>query len=146
MRAFEIEVDVRTYELDMLGHVNNAVYLNWLEQGRLAAMERCGYPVRSLAQDWLTNIVRVEVDFQRPAFYGDELVVTTELESVGTTSFNLDSEILRMPDREVVASARAVLVWLDTNGRPAPLPDDFEARWGARVPGGPVRESVREGE
>ena len=146
MGAFEIEVAVRTYELDMLGHVNNAVYLNWLEQGRLAAMEHCGYPVRSLAQKWLTNIVRVEVDFRRPAFYGDLLIVTTELESVGTTSFNLDSEILRLPDREVVATARAVLVWLDQDGRPAPLPGDFETRWGARIPCEEVREPATERE
>lgn len=146
MGVFEIEVDVRTYELDMLGHVNNAVYLNWLEQGRLVAMERCGYPVRSLAQDWLTNIVRVEVDFLRPAFYGDRLAVATELESVGTTSFNLTSEILRMPNREVVATARAVLVWLDEGGRPTPLPADFEAHWAACARGRAAPESTTEGE
>jgi len=127
--VFETAISVRTYELDMLGHVNNAVYVNWLEQGRLAAMEACGYAVRSLSQDWLTNIVRIEVDFRRAAYYGDRLVVTTTLESVGRTSFTLWGEILRLPDREVVATARAVLVWLDVRGRPAPVPPELEGRW-----------------
>jgi len=129
VNVFETRFSVRTYELDMLGHVNNAVYLNWLEEARLAAMQSCGYQVRTLAQDWLTNIVRVEVDFRRPTLYGDELVVTTGLESVGRTSFTLSSEILRLPDREVVAACRAVLVWLDVDGRPAPVPPELEERW-----------------
>ncbi|WP_419163717.1 acyl-CoA thioesterase [Candidatus Palauibacter sp.] len=133
--AFEIEIAVRTYELDMLGHVNNAVYLNWLEQGRLSAMERCGYSVRSLARDWLTNIVRAEVDFRSPTLYGDRLIVTTALARVGRTSFSLASEILRLPEREIVAEALAVLVWLDGDGRPTPLPADFEARWKASLSG-----------
>ncbi|MCG8466601.1 MAG: acyl-CoA thioesterase [Gemmatimonadetes bacterium] len=143
MSAFEIAVSVRTYELDMLGHVNNAVYLNWLEQGRLAAMEACGYAVRSLKQDWLTNIVRIEVDWRQATHYGDDLVVTTSLESVGTTSFRLRGDVLRLPDREIVATSLAVLVWLDDEGRPSPLPTDFETRWrrgprddGARTQGG----------
>jgi len=127
--VFETAISVRTYELDMLGHVNNAVYLNWLEQARLAAMEACGYPVRTLAQGWLTNIVRVEVDFRQAVFYGDELLVTTELESVGRTSFTLGGEILRLPEREVVASARSVLVWLDPRGRPTPVPPELARRW-----------------
>lgn len=131
MDAYEIEVAVRTYELDMLGHVNNAVYLNWLEQGRLSAMEGAGYAVRTLSQDWLTNIVRAEVDFRRPVHYGDAVIVTTGLERVGTSSFTLASEILRLPDREVVAEAKAVLVWLDETGRPKPLPEDFSERWSA---------------
>lgn len=131
VNAFETEIATRSYELDMLGHVNNAVYLNWLEQGRLSALERCGYSVRSIAQEWLTNIVRAEVDFLRPTFYGDRLVVTTALERMGRTSFTLASEFLRLPGREIVAKARAVLVWLNQDGRPTPLPADFESRWQA---------------
>lgn len=129
MSVFETRISVRTYELDMLGHVNNAVYLNWLEEARLAAMQACGYEVRSLSQDWLTNIVRAEIDFRTPTFYGDEILVTTELEAVGRTSFTLQSEILKLPGRQVVATCRAVLVWLDLGGRPSPVPPELEGRW-----------------
>ena len=46
---FRYVTPVRFRDVDMMGHVNNAVYLNWLEQGRLSAMEGAGYAVRSLS-------------------------------------------------------------------------------------------------
>lgn len=127
MRAFEIDISVRSYELDMLGHVNNAVYLSWLEQARLSALEACGFTVRGLVDgSWLTNIVRAEIDFRKPVLYGDRLHVSTRLERVGRTSLTLGHEIRRgvgeADGGEVVSTATVVIVWLDAEGRPTPVP------------------------
>ncbi len=134
VECYSTSITVRTYELDMLGHVNNAVYLNWLEQGRLAAVEEMGYKVRFLSREWLTNVVRVEIDYRRPAFYGDELEVRTALDAIGRTSVTLRSWIVRLPQEELVAEAVVVLVWLRHDGRPKPLPGDFEQEWRSNLP------------
>ena len=53
MRTFEDTIRVRSYELDALGHVNHAVYLNYLEQARYDAMEAGGFPhTEVFAKGW----------------------------------------------------------------------------------------------
>ena len=128
-RPFDIEVTVRSYELDTLGHVNNAVYVNWMEHARLRTFDELGFGVDALlAGDVLYNIVRAEVDFRRPTHFGDRLIVSTLLESIGTSSVRLAHPIARADDAEdggeIVCAAREVIVWLGQDGRPTPVPDD----------------------
>lgn len=117
---------VRSYELDIMGHVNNAVYLSWLEQARLEALEALGYPLEALiARRWMTTVARVEIDYRREARFGDEIVISTRPERIGNSSITLRHRIERENDpRALVAEARVVLVWLGEDGRPAPVPDE----------------------
>jgi len=125
-RPFDIEVTVRSYELDALGHVNNAVYVNWMEHARLKTFHELGFGVEVLlAGDVLYNIVRAEVDFRRPTHFGDRLIVGTLLESIGTSSVKLAHPITRADDGEIVCATREVIVWLSQDGRPTPVPDDI---------------------
>ncbi|MDX1396207.1 MAG: thioesterase family protein [Gemmatimonadota bacterium] len=131
---FDIEVTVRTYELDVLGHTNNAVYLNWAEQARLSAFGALGFGLDSvLAGDVMYVIARAEVDFRHPTHLGERLVIATRLEGVGTSSIRLWQPVVRCDDGELVCGVRAVIVWLGEDGRPARLPDDVRARLG-RLP------------
>ncbi|MGH7540625.1 MAG: acyl-CoA thioesterase [Gemmatimonadota bacterium] len=132
MRRFETTVQVRSYELDILGHVNNAVYLNWLEQARLAALEELGLGVEALIdREWLSNVVRIEIDYRRPARFGDRLRLLTWVERLGRTSLSLGHRILREGEGEdaaPTADARVVVVWLDAGGRPTPIPREVRER------------------
>ncbi len=141
--AFRSRVRVRSYELDMLGHVNNAVFLNWLEQARLEAFEVLGWSVEDLVRRrWLSNVARIEIDYRREVRFGDVVDVTTGLERLGRTSLTLAHRLVRVagvadegtepagrrgaegPDDrpDLVAEARVVVVWLDEHGRPTPVP------------------------
>jgi len=127
-RPHDIEVTVRSYELDALRHTNNAVYLNWMEQARLYVFERLGFGVTALIEGrTLYNIVRAEIDFRSPTFFGDRVVIGTELESLGTSSLKLRHPMTRADDGSVVCSTREVVVWLGPDGRPMPVPDDVRA-------------------
>ena len=126
MTTFEHEIDVRFRDCDALGHVNNAVYLTYLEQARFAHWQRLtgtsGIPRTFI-------IARVECDYRAQATVGDRLVVRLKVAAVGNSSFTFEYEISNGRTRAVVATARTVQVMYDyTAGRPVPIPDDVRAR------------------
>lgn len=124
---FSLRFPVRSYELDFLGHVNNAVYLQYLEQARLTLLEELGYPLRALIdREWRNAVVHISIDYRREALYGDVVVVHSEVETIGRTSITLRHRLIREGDEESpLAEARVVLVWQDLDGRPTPVPDEI---------------------
>ena len=109
-------------------HVNNAVYLTYLEQARLAQWRSLwgyGEPPADDASAALPGVIlaRAEVDYRLPAQYGDVLEVRIGLAAVGRTSFTYEYEIVDAAGR-LVAAARSVQVMYDyAAGRPVPIPD-----------------------
>ena len=116
MTTFEHEIEVRFRDCDAFGHVNNAVYLTYLEEALTEWLE----PV--LGVDWVT--ARVEIDFRRELRgSGGEVTVRMRVERVGTSSIASLAEIVG-PEAEVAAEARAVVVsWDPETRRPRPLSD-----------------------
>jgi acyl-CoA thioester hydrolase len=123
---FEYEVDVRFRDCDAFGHVNNAVYLTYLEQARIEAWHHL-HGTSGLPQNLI--LARVEIDYRAPATLGDRLVVRLQVAAVGTKSFTLACEIENVRTRELVASARTVQVMYDyTGGKSIPIPPDIRER------------------
>lgn len=145
--AFVTRHRVRSYELDIMGHVNNAAYLNWLEQARLEAFQSLGWPLEALiARRWMTTVARIEIDYRREARFGDEIAISTALERVGDSSIALRHGMDREsepPGR--IAEARVVLVWLDQDRRPARVPDEVREALQTAADGERVDRSGRTG-
>jgi acyl-CoA thioester hydrolase len=124
MRAmFEHQVDVRWRDVDALGHVNHAVFLTYLEEGRDA------FFAQTLASDPIYVVVRLEVDLRAEVRYPDRRVtVRIEVERLGTTSLTTRETIIT-PANEVVAEARVVTVRWDSGQRkPVPFSEAERAR------------------
>ena len=100
---------VRFNDLDGFGHVNNAVYLTYLEEARNALLRHLGL-ARGVGE--ITMILaRCEIDFRAQVEVGDEVEIGVRPARLGTKSFDLEYE-LRVGER-VVAEARTVLVGYD---------------------------------
>lgn len=130
MVIFRHRLDVRFRDCDPMGHVNNAVYLTYLEQARFAHWRAVwGVDFEGLPADAPGVILaRVEIDYRRQAKYGDVLEVRISLERIGRTSFSYGYQVVDQHDA-VVAEAKSVQVMYDyTAGRPVPLSDDMKAR------------------
>lgn len=126
--AFEHEIEVRFRDCDAMGHVNNAVYLSYLEQARFAYWQRLtgatGIP-RSFI------VARVEIDYRAPITLDDRIVVRLRVSAVGRSSFTLEYEVLNARTRAVVATARTVQVMYEYEARkPVPISDDVRAKLG----------------
>ena len=112
---FEHQVDVRWRDVDALGHVNHAVFLTYLEEGRDA------FFAQTLASDPIYVVVRLEVDLRAEVRDPDRRVtVRIEVERLGTTSLTTRETIVT-PANEVVAEARVVTVRWDS-GQRKPVP------------------------
>lgn len=125
-RVFEVFHTVRSYELDFLAHVNNAVYLNYLEYGRFSAIVESGIDWMKLMSQGLNIVIaRIEVDFVRPAVMGDKLRICSHVCERGTSSF-IFRQVIDKPDGvTVIARADCKMVTIDANGKPIPIPDEF---------------------
>ena len=121
----EKRIEIRWRDLDAYNHVNNAVYLTYLEEARDEWLEG------ALGRDgaaWGYVLARVAIDFRRELTQDDdEVVASCSLASLGNSSVTTREE-LRTPNGELAAEAEAVLVALDPDSRETrPLSDDERA-------------------
>jgi acyl-CoA thioester hydrolase len=125
--AHQTPIHVRFSDLDALGHVNNAKYLTYLEESRVAWFsDVTGMPNNSI--DWEVILARIEIDFLRSAMLGDKVTVHTRCAKIGTKSLNLESLIMVERNGESFPTAwyRATMVWFDYKTQTTiPVPADF---------------------
>jgi acyl-CoA thioester hydrolase len=120
-------------DLDAFGHVNNAVYLTYLENARIGYMREV-LGIESL-EDLLVIVAKVNIDFRSRASLGEVLEIGARVSRIGSKSFDLDHEV-RGPDARLVAAASTTLVTFDYHGDTTmPVPElwrdrieSFEAR------------------
>lgn len=121
-----LRVEVRFRDTDMLGHVNNAVYLTYFESGRMAYWTE--FTGRAHAGRVPFILARAEVDFRAEARAGEKLTLGIRASRMGTRSFDFQYLVVREEDGTEVATGRTVQVFYDYEaGRSAPLPDDLRA-------------------
>ncbi len=120
----ETLIKVRTYECDEYAHVNNAVYLNYLEHARVEFLDHVGFPYRELRQKGYGVVVtNISIDYHRELLAGDEITIATTPLEVGRVSGVFEQRILR----QGVLIARATVRWafLNQDGRPQRLGDEL---------------------
>src|SRR5918992_237635 len=123
---FTVRYPVRQYELDVLGHVNNAVYLNWVEQVAIDHVEALGY-----GRAWSTErcggwVVREHhVTYHRPVEYGDVVLVTTLPQRLAGPRGIRRTGIHRESDGLLVREALTEWVWVRADGRPVRVPAEL---------------------
>ncbi len=116
-----LPLTVRFRDCDPYGHVNNAVYLTYLENARFALWRAQG----------ITGVIlaRAEVDYRAQATYGDELEVRVRLEGFGRTSFRYEYEIIDVTSGRLVLSAKTVQVRFNYDTQtPVELSDETRAK------------------
>ena len=130
-RAFTKRAEIRWRDMDAFKHVNNAVYLTYLEEAR---DEWC---LDVLGNGLLLNdfvLARCAVDYRSPLTQEDGHVdVELSCTRIGNSSFTTAERVLSAADGRVAAEAEAVLVHYDwTTGKSRPLTDEIRSafsRW-----------------
>ena len=120
----------RFRDLDPMGHVNNAVYLTWLETARIEFMRRLGTFDQPDVREMSMILAHVELDFRSAVEFGEEVEIGVRVARLGTKSFDLEHE-LRVGDR-VVAQAKTVLVAYDyASNESKEIPEEWRQRLAA---------------
>jgi acyl-CoA thioester hydrolase len=126
---FEIGMQVRDYECDLQGIVNNAVYQNYLEHCRHKFLNSVGLDFTRLHNDGIDAVViRAEVDYKFPLRPGDDFLVRLKIAKQGRLRVVFNQEIIRKLDQQLMVKAKIYSV-LTKNNRPIPheiLVEKFE--------------------
>jgi thioesterase-3 len=120
------EIKIRGYHLDMFRHVNNARYLEFLEEGRWAFFDGNPdffYPLKGVT----FFVVNININYRRPSSLGDLLDIQTRLSKIGTTSGVLRQEIYNKRTGEMIADADITFVIADAKTqKPLNLKDQLK--------------------
>ena len=107
------QIKVRGYHLDVYQHVNNARYLEFLEEARWDGLES------SAGFQWMSAnhiafvVVNININYRRPAVLGDLLTVTSKVEQLNGKSGVLSQVVTLEPEGQVVADALITFVCID---------------------------------
>jgi acyl-CoA thioester hydrolase len=122
---------VRSYEVDENGHVNNAVYVNWIESIAAEHAEALGFGRDwSIAHGGAWVVRRHEVVYRRPARRGDEVEATVRVIQVGGVRGTRQTWIRSADGARLIAEAVSDWAWVRIrDGRPVAVPDEIVAAY-----------------
>lgn len=124
--AFEITVPVQSADIDQQNHVNNTVYLRWVQEVATAHWEALAPAAARQIIGWI--VLRHEIDYKTPAGLGDEVVLRTWVGQATRVTFERFTEMRRRSDHALLAQARTLWVPVNTaTGKPTRIPTEVRA-------------------
>ncbi len=119
------ELKVRPYECDSYSHVNNAVYLNYLEMSRMDYLNKIGFDYNGIVKaGFYLYVTHVDIHYKSSAFLNEEL----EIETYPTTLKHVMGtmhQIVRKKDGTKCAEADVTWASVTKEGKPAKLPENY---------------------
>ena len=112
-------------DCDMLGHLNHATMLNFLERARWALLEP-QVDIRHWARQSVFSVVRhVDIDYLAQSLPGEDLVIRSGLLAARNTSYIVRQDVKKTKSHVLVAQANIVFVTIGQDGRPVRVPDEW---------------------
>jgi len=128
--SFATNIKVRGYHEDRFGHVNNARYLEFLEEGRWDYLDAKGPDGGFAALGVFPVVVNLNISYRRPASAGDRLRVQTDVAETGSRKIVMHQEITQLHTGKLCCEADITVVLVDSKtGRPAVLDERILAAW-----------------
>lgn len=117
-----VPVSIRWRDLDAFNHVNNSVFLTYLEEARLDWLSK-------LPEGWMTDTCKPvmaasEINYRAQIEWPGTIVVELYSERIGNSSIKIAHRIVSSDGTRLHSDGHVVVVWIDTtSGRPASLPE-----------------------
>ena len=125
------EIKVRGYHLDVYGHVNNARYLEFLEEARWKWVEDIVGAGQAFSREMGFSIVNININYRRPATLGEELEIGTGIKEFKSRSAVVEQVIRLKGTDMVVVEAAVTFVMVSTKtGKALPMDDNLRRFFG----------------
>ena len=108
-----IDIKVRGYHLDLYRHVNNARYLEFLEEARWSFLESKGNIDYLHERGYTFALVNINISYRRPAYMGEVLRIATSVKAIGTRSCVMHQLVTLKDTDTVIADADVTFVLVD---------------------------------
>ena len=125
---FEINVSVTPEDIDGQNHVNNTVYLRWVQEVATAHWQAIASREAQEGIGWV--VLRHEIDYKAPAGLCDNVVLRTWVGKATRLTFERFTEIRRSSDGQLLSTARTL--WCPINaqtGRPVRVPAEVREQF-----------------
>lgn len=123
MKNFSIKIKVRYCETDQMGLVHHGSYINYFEEARISWISNLGFSYSEMEKSGIIlPVSKLNVNYLRPAYFDDDLVVNVELAEMPTSRLIFNYTIKNKDD--VVVTGTTVLAFLNKETkRPVRCPD-----------------------
>lgn len=129
---YSLELDVRDYECDMQGVVNNSVYQNYLEHTRHQYIKSIGLDFATLTEKQINlMVIRVEIDYKASLKSGDRFISGLHMVRISALRFGFEQFIYRKSDQKLMVKALVIGTSVNGKGRPE-LPEELIKVWGLK--------------
>lgn len=108
----QLKLRIDWSELDLFGHVNNVMFMKYVQAARVNYWEHIGLYQRFLTERKGPMLAATSCDFRKPLFYPGEVLIETRAEFVKNTSFGLHHRLLD-GQGDIAAEAHDVMVMYD---------------------------------
>jgi acyl-CoA thioester hydrolase len=130
---YTLTLPVEPDNIDQLGHVNNVVYLRWVQEAATAHWLAATTPAEQAEVAWV--VLRHEIDYRHPALPGDVVVAETWVGTATRLAFERHTEFRRAADRRLLATARTLWCPIGRrSGRPMEVSADLRRRFSVGAP------------
>jgi acyl-CoA thioester hydrolase len=128
---YDVPIAILAEDIDVLGHVNNVVYVRWVQDAAVAHWQALATPEEQREVVWV--VVRHEIDYRHAALREDAIVARTWVGGAARHTFERHTEIRRGADGKLLARARTLWCPLDPKtGRPHPVSAGLRARFSVK--------------
>jgi acyl-CoA thioester hydrolase len=121
-----LDIEIRFRDIDSMGHVNNAVFLTYFEEGRKAFLHRVFNIVDP--EDYPFILAHINCDFLRPVKLGDRVSLQVWIGEIGKKSFKFKYKLADRDDDSVIyGQGESIMVLYDyKKNKTVPIPKDFQ--------------------
>jgi thioesterase III len=124
---FSTDIKIRGFHIDVFGHMNNARYLELMEDARWQYIDATNFQEYLTKNNWGFAVVNINISYKKPAHNGDILTFTQTIKRMGNSSMTIDQIMTKKNTGELVASAEVTFVVLDlASHRPARISDEIK--------------------
>ncbi|APZ94223.1 acyl-CoA thioesterase [Fuerstiella marisgermanici] len=121
-------IPVQWGDMDAFGHVNNVVYIRWLESARVDLLDSVTSEVTMATGGIGPILASVHCDYKRQLHFPDTVHIGSRTERIGRTSVDVEHAVFSQNQQAVVAFGKSVLVVFDyAANRPVRIPESLRA-------------------
>ena len=121
MQKLIFKEPVYTYHIDFVGHVNNIIYVQWLENARVKLIEAMGLNISKLSHEdnILPIITETNIRYKKPFFLSDKVTVEVWVSAIFNVSANFKFRFLNQKEDECCTAQQKVLFIDNTTQKPS---------------------------
>ncbi|MCE9625123.1 MAG: acyl-CoA thioesterase [Deltaproteobacteria bacterium] len=129
----QTKIKVRFADVDMMGHLNNAKYVTYLEEGRVAYFQKfpeLDFTVVNTESRDSVIVASLKLDYRSPAYLNETLCVALRTKEIRRSSFTIEYEIREEKSGRLVAAAETVMVYFDYKAQKSlEIPENLRKRF-----------------